>query len=218
MGTIFAIETSVAWVHLVKTHKKPLVLEIKDMPINNSDPTNQDLGGVKGRPATPEEIAKREGYVQGRSDEDYVQRNLRSQESAIAQSRADDSAASGLLLGLLIALLAAGAGAAFYFLGGDRTPTAPVAAPPVQKETIKEKTIIEKQSSPPAVSAPDVNITVPDVKAPDVNITNETPPAAEAPPAAPNATPKATEQPAQQPAQQPAGQSTEQPAEPSTAQ
>ena len=184
------------------------------MAINNSDPANQDLSGVSGRPATPEEIAKREGYVQGRSDEDYVQRDLRSQEGAIAQSRSNDSAASGLIVGLLIALLAAGAGAAFYFLGGDRTPTAPATAPTVQKETIKEKTIIEKQSPPPAVSLPDVKVTVPDVKVPDVNITNEVPPAAEAPPAAaPNATPdtsKATEQ----PAQQPAGQS----AEPSTAQ
>ena len=75
------------------------------MAVNNSDSVNQDLvnqdlSGVSGRPATPEEIAKREGYVQGRSDEDYVQRNLRSQEGAIAQSRADDSAASGLLVGL----------------------------------------------------------------------------------------------------------------------
>ncbi len=164
----------------------------------NDRPSDQNLSGVRGREATPEEIAQRDGYVQGRTDENYVQQNLRGQERVIAQSRADDNAASGMLLGLFIALLAAGVGAALYFLGGDRT--APVAVPQIQKETTieKETTIIEKDNSQPAVELPDVQVDVP-----DVNITNEAPaePAAqpEAAAPAPAAEPKADTAPAEQP-------------------
>ena len=111
------------------------------------------------------------------------------------QSRADDNAASGLLLGLFIALLAAGVGAALYFLSGDRT--APVAVPQIQKETTTEKetTIIERDNSQPAVEPPDVQVNVPEVSVPevsapevnvpDVNITNEIPAEPAAEPAAP---------------------------------
>ncbi len=167
------------------------------MAINNR-PSDQNLSGVRGREATPEEIAQRDGYVQGRTDENYVQQNLRGQERVVAQSRADDNAASGMLLGLFIALLAAGVGAALYFLSGDRT--APVAVPQIQKETTTEKetTIIEKDNSQPAVTLPDVQVDVP-----DVNITNEAPaePAAqpEATSPAPAAEPTADAAPAEQP-------------------
>ncbi len=166
----------------------------------DNHPSDQNLDGVRGREATPEEIAQRDGYVRGRTDENYVQQNLRGQERGIAQSRADDNAASGLLLGLFIALLAAGVGAALYFLSGDRT--APVAVPQIQKETTTEKetTIIERDNSQPAVELPDVQ-----VDAPDVNITNEVPaePAAEpaAEPQAAPAEPKAEAAPVEQPAE-----------------
>lgn len=167
------------------------------MAVDNN-PNDENLEGVHGRPATPEEVAQRDGYVRGRNDENYVQRNLRDQDRVIAQARSDDSAASGMVFGLVIALLAAGVGAAFFFLSGDRTEPAPVAAPQIQKERVveKETTIIEKQAPAPAVSIPDVQIDVPEIKAPDVNITNEAPepaPAAEAPPAAGTETPSEPE-------------------------
>lgn len=149
------------------------------MTINNN-PSDQGLEGVRGREATREEVARRDGYVQGRSDENYAQGTMRTQERMIAQERANDSAASGLLIGLLVALLAAGAGAALYFLTGDRTNVVPVSVPQVEKETTRETTIIEREVQAPDVSLPDVQVDVPDVNLPDVNITNEVPePAAE---------------------------------------
>ncbi len=159
------------------------------MAVHNH-PDNQDLPDMTGREATPEEIALRDGYVEGRNDEGYRQRNLHRQERAVAQAQANDEASSGVIFGLIIAVLAAGIGAAFYFLSGDRTNLVPVAVPQIQKET----TIIEKQSpaapapAAPPVALPDVRINVPAVNVPDVNITNEVPaqPAPAAPaPAAP---------------------------------
>ncbi len=171
------------------------------MAINN--PNDPNIDGIRGREATPEEIARRDGYVQGRTDENYVQGAVRGQERVNAQEIANDSAASGLIVGLMIALLAAGVGAAVYFLA--RPEPAPVVTPEVektpqvQKETVREKTIIERQAPAPA---PDVNISVPETPAPDVNITNQTPAPAEspvaepAPASAPAAEPSATEAPA----------------------
>ena len=167
------------------------------MTINN--PNDPNIDGVQGREATPEEIARRDGYVQGRTDENYVQGAVRGQERANAQAIANDSAASGLVVGLMIALLAAGVGAAVYFLA--RPEPAPVVAPEaektpqVQKETVRERTIIERQTPAPA---PDVNISVPETPAPDVNITNQEPAPAEP---APVTEPAPEQQPA---AEQPA--------------
>ncbi|MGB3765629.1 MAG: hypothetical protein WA947_03650 [Phormidesmis sp.] len=170
------------------------------MAINN--PNDPNIDGVKGREATPEEIARRDGYVQGRTDENYVQGAVRGQERVNAQAAANDGAASGLIVGLTIALLAAGIGAAVYFLSSPE-PT-PVAAPEieqtpqVQKEVVREKTIIERET-PASAPAPDVNISVPETPTPDVNIINQEPaPAAEPAPAsapAPEPAP-AAEQPA----------------------
>ncbi len=170
------------------------------MAISNNNPSDPNIDGVQGRPATPEEIAQRDGYVKGRNDEHYVQGNLRDQERVVAQSRANDNAASGLVFGLIIALLAAGVGAAFYFLSGDRTDVVPVAVPQIQKETTTEKetTVIERDTQP-AMSLPDVQMNVPDVNVPDVNITNQTPPAP-----APAAEPKAAPAPVAEPKAAPA--------------
>lgn len=156
------------------------------MAVNNN-PSHQNLDGVSGREVTPEEIAQRDGYVRGRSDENSVQNSLRGQDRAVAQAQANDNAASGLVFGLIIALLAAGVGAAVYFLSGDRT--APVAVPQIERQTTTEKetTIIEKDSPAPAVSLPDVQIDVPQVEAPavpDINITNQEPAAPAADPVA----------------------------------
>ena len=138
---------------------------------------NNRLGGVRGRSATSEEIAQRNGYVQGRSDEYAAQNQMRAQERAIAQKRSDSSAANGLLAGFLIAALAAGVGAALYFLTGDRTTPNPVAVPQTEKETVREKetTIIEREVPTPDVSLPDVQIDVPDINLPDVNVGSESP-------------------------------------------
>ncbi|MGB3789829.1 MAG: hypothetical protein WA949_17595 [Phormidesmis sp.] len=162
----------------------------------NDNLSNQPPDGVTGREPTPAEVARHDGYVQGRTDENYVQGGVRSQERAVAQARANDNAASGMVFGLCIALLAAGAGAAIYFLMGDRTDVVPVAVPQIQKEKTveKETTVIERESSAPAinlpdVSVPDVNIQVPEVKAPDVNITNEAPAAPAEPAPEPAAEP-----------------------------
>ncbi len=177
---------------------------------------SQNLHGITGREATPEEVALRDGYVEGRSDEGYQQRDLRRQERAVVQAQANDQASSGVIFGLIVAVLAAGIGATFYFLSGDRTNLVPVAVPQVQKET----TIIEKQSpaapapAAPNVTLPDVRINVPEVKAPDVNITNEAPPAqpsaAPAPaapaPAAPEPAAKVNPEPATEAAPAPAPQ------------
>ena len=154
--------------------------------MTTNNPSNERLDGIHGRPATPEEVAQRDGYVQGRTDESYTQNQMRAQDRAIAQSRANENAANGLMTGLLIALLAAGIGAALYFLTGDRTNVVPVSVPQTEKETVREKetTIIEREVQAPDVSLPDVQIDVPDVSLPDVNITNEAP-AADAPAAEP---------------------------------
>ena len=173
----------------------------------DDNPNNPNIDGVRGREATPEEIARRDGYVQGRNDENVVQGTARSRERAAAQAAANDSAASGLVVGLIIALLAAGVGAAVYFLA-DPEPTPVVAPkvekePQVQREIIREKetTIIERDNSTPA-PAPDVNVSVPETPAPDVNIINQEPaepePAAEpAPEPEPAVEAPATEAPAE---------------------
>ena len=160
-------------------------------PNNTPEP---NMSGVKGRVPTPEEVARRDGYVQGRTDENYVQGNVRGQERAMARAEANDSAASGVLIGLSLAVLATLAGAAVYFLTGDRTDVAPIAVPEViERETVRENntetTIIERETAAPSPSVPDVQIDVPapEVQAPDVNITNEAPAAEPAPEPEPKA-------------------------------
>lgn len=119
---------------------------------------NPNDPNVTGREATDAEIARRNAYVKGRNDENNVQRQVRGYERASVQAQANDSAASGLLVGLLIALLAGGVGAMLYFMGGDRT--APVSLP----ETDIDVTEVEV----PEVEAPDINMEVPEVEVPDV--------------------------------------------------
>ncbi len=113
-----------------------------------------------------EEAAKRAGYVQGRNDENYVQNDL-ARDRAVATT--NDSAASGLVFGLIIALLAALIGGAFYLLSGDRSNNVvPVAVPQTETETTNEIQLPDVNVNVPEVNVPEVNV-------PDVNITNETP-------------------------------------------
>lgn len=147
----------------------------------NDNLPDQHPDNTIGRQPTPEEVARRDGYVQGRTDENYVQDSARGQERAVAQARANDSAASGIVFGLCIALLAAVAGGAIYFLMGDRTNVDPVSVPQIEKETIERETTVIEQEAPapavetPAAAPPDVNIQAPEVNVPDVNVTNEAP-------------------------------------------
>ena len=143
------------------------------MAVNNN-PNDPNIDGIRGREATPEEIARRDGYIQGRTDEHYVQGAVRGQERANAQAITNDSAASGIIVGLMIALLAAGVGAAVFFLSNrEATPVVTPEVeetPQVQKEIIREKTIIERETAAPV---PDVNISAPATPAPDVNVTDQ---------------------------------------------
>ena len=171
--------------------------------MTNNNLSNQPPEGVTGREPTPEEVARHDGYIRGRNDENYVQGSVRSQERAVTQARANDNAASGMVFGLCIALLAAGAGVAAYFLLGDRPDVVPVSVPQIEREkTIeKETTVIERDSAPPAVTlpdvnVPDVNIQVPEIQTPDVNITNQAPEA----PAEPTAEPTTQNEAAPEPA------------------
>jgi len=177
---------------------------------NNLEASNQEISGVHGRPATPEELARRDGYVKGRNDESYAQGTIRTHERIAAQSQANDSAASGLLVGLLVAVIAAGAGVALYFLTGDRTNPAPVAVPQIERETTKETTVIEREAPSPDVSLPDVQINVPDVNVPDVNVpdVNVNVPDAGAANEAPEPAAEPKAEPAPEPASEPADASS----------
>lgn len=129
-----------------------------------------DPNTVKGRPATSEEQAYRDGYVSGRVNEDRAQANLRIQRDADSRARASNDAASGLLIGVLVALIAAAIGGIAFYLSRD------TAVPETQAPTENNTVIETPQVEPPEVEVPDVNVTVP-----DVNITAPEAPAPEAP-------------------------------------
>lgn len=135
-------------------------------------PSENKLEGVQGREATPEEIARRDAYRQGRSDANYAQNQLRNQEQAAAYAREESSAASGVVVGLLIALLAGAVGVALYFLTGSRSNPVPATAPTIERESVieRETTVIERDNPAPDVSLPDVQVEVPEVSVPDVNV------------------------------------------------
>ncbi len=140
---------------------------------------------VQGRPATREEVAYRDGYVNGRTIEERQQYNHRTAErirtEQNARTREANSASAGLLTGLLLALLAIGAGGLVYYLTQDSEPAtteAPVKTPVERETTIIERTV--ENTREVVRDAPDVEL--PDVQMPDVNIqVPETAPAETAP-------------------------------------
>ncbi|MEL6259769.1 MAG: hypothetical protein AAFQ40_03350 [Cyanobacteria bacterium J06623_5] len=117
-------------------------------------------------------------YLQGRNDESLVQEQMRDQARSRARSQPiNDNTASGMLLGLIVAFLAASAGAAMYLWGTHRS--APIAVPQVEREsnTERETTIIERAGDQlperlpdVTVEVPDVNVTLPEFKVPDINL------------------------------------------------
>lgn len=158
--------------------------DFRDRPINsNQTSTSQasrvnqtDLeDGMVQRPAARSQTAYQDGYRQGQYTE---QRN-----SAERRAVEDESAASGLIFGLLLAALTGlGLGTYFYLAGQNRAPQvmpsvtapSPVASPSPQ---VKER-IIERDRVVPvpqqAPSSPNVNITLPN-PAPENRVTQPAP-------------------------------------------
>ena len=139
---------------------------------------------VKGRPASPEEIAYRDGYVRGRATEETAQRRYQRLENLqaeqIARSRANESASSGILLGLLLAIIAACIGGVAYYIA--REPEAATTDAPVERETtIIERTIENSreviQNPPevnlPTIEAPDIEVNVPELPGADSSAPTE---------------------------------------------
>ena len=117
-------------------------------------------------------------YLQGRSDESRVQNRLSKQARSLSRSQsAQDNTASGMLIGLIVAFLAASAGAAAYLWGTYRG--LPTATPQVEREstTERETTIIERAGEQiperlPEVNVdvPDVNVTIPEIRVPEIQV------------------------------------------------
>ncbi|MEO1093808.1 MAG: hypothetical protein AAFX01_02765 [Cyanobacteria bacterium J06638_28] len=157
----------------------------------NQDSNETSLQSVTGRKATADEVAYRNGYVQGRSIEMQAHDRAAAYERRRAQKAADNSLTTGLLLGLLITGVAGIVGGIIYFYNPQST-TAPVAAPettpetettPAQVEnntTIIERTIERTREIVPAPS----DISLPDVEInrPSGNTTEPTPTDESAPP------------------------------------
>jgi hypothetical protein len=104
---------------------------------------------ITTRPATDREIAYRNGYVQGRALEQTENYRRRTMQARIreqqARLRAENGAASGVIIGFLIALIAAVVGSIVYF-AGDRNPEVqtPEPATTAPEPTNQETTIIER--------------------------------------------------------------------------
>jgi hypothetical protein len=164
----------------------------------NSRPDNS----TNARRATPDEVAYRDGYAQGRRNEQTVQSAYRQVEYENQRIREDNSAASGVVVGLVLASLVGALAGVFYFLSQSSTvapaPEAPQAQPAAPQPPVVERqtTVIERtvdrvrEVEPPAV--PEVEINVP---APELPVVEPVQPEA-VQPAAPEA-PVAPEEPVQ---------------------
>ncbi|NJL22070.1 MAG: hypothetical protein HC895_16660 [Leptolyngbyaceae cyanobacterium SM1_3_5] len=169
--------------------------------------TNESNQNLNGRPVSSDEVNYRDGYVQGQAEEQRYQ---------VERNRASESngAATGLLIGTLLAALVGGAIALFYYNSQDRQPdvivqptTAPASPSPQpqqsppprpQQTTIIERTIEREVPVPaPQAPAPQVNIQAP---APAPAPAAPAPAAESAPEAAPQTAPPAAEAPAAEPA------------------
>lgn len=148
--------------------------ERRDRPVAaNQNLSNQELSeGLTQRSAVQDRAGYQDGYWQGRYSERRNQAERRAYE--------EDSAASGLILGLLLAALAGlGLGTYFFLNEQNRTPvvTPPTIripnASPSPSSQVRER-IIERDRVVPvpqqAPSMPDVNITVPN-PAPESRVT-----------------------------------------------
>jgi hypothetical protein len=161
----------------------------RDRKSMTQNTTNQnDLAdGVVKREVPYDQSTYQDGYWHGRNSERRSIENLRTRES--------ESAASGLLIGILLAGLC-GLGAVIYFINQNpETQTAPVinvpapAQSPQPSERIIERVVPVPQNLPDVnVPAPKVNITVPSPAQPSSTQTqdNAAPQTQEAAPAPEN--------------------------------
>lgn len=131
--------------------------------INQNTANQNDLAEGVVKPEAPyDQTAYQDGYRRGLNSERRSIENLRSREN--------ESAASGVLLGVLLAgLVGLGAGIYFFVFNQNRdTQTAPVinvpapAQSPQAPDRIIERVVPVPQNPPDVnVPAPEVNITVP---------------------------------------------------------
>ena len=148
----------------------------------NRNVSGLDDQTVRSRPASPEEIAYRDGYVRGKAAEEKTQQTYRRMDSIraeqAAQARANEGASNGLLAGLLLAIIAACLGAAAYYLTREPQPAATEA--PVERETtIIERTIENNREiiqNPPEVNLPDVQVPNVEINVPELPSAENTAP------------------------------------------
>jgi hypothetical protein len=180
----------------------PIYPEDDNMPIRNTDSYDRDFtNSVNARPVTRDEVAYRDGYVRGKSAEQLEQDRRRAADArmyeANARMRADNGVSTGLLMGLVLAAVAAVIGGALYVYNADQgtvTPTPEATTPATPQSSNNDTTIIQRtiERTREVVPAPS-NVQVPPV---NVEITNPSEPAPEAAPApAPEAAPTAPAQP-----------------------
>lgn len=120
-------------------------------------------------PTPSEAAAKREGYIQGRSDESYVQSVARDRALVADRVQVRESSGTGVIFGLVVAGLALAIGGLFYVANMDRGGSTPVVLPEVDSD------ITEVELPDVQVDVPDVQVDVPEVSDLDVNVTDEAP-------------------------------------------
>lgn len=171
------------------------------MSTRNTNPRNQDFDtSINARPVTKDEVAYRDGYVNGKSTEQLEQERRRAEEARIyeenARLRADNGVSTGLILGVVLAAVAVVVGAVAYVYSdandGRLIPVPQAPAPeapapePTNETTIIERTIERTQEAVPVPTAP-----APTVEPPDINVelNNPVAPAPSAAPETPSAAP-----------------------------
>ncbi|WOD38243.1 hypothetical protein [Nodosilinea sp. E11] len=150
------------------------------MSTRNIDPNNRDLeSSVNTRPATQNEIAYRDGYVRGKSAEQLERDRRRAAEARVyeenARLRADNGVSTGVVLGFILAAIAAIFGGVLYLYNNEAgtgqgttnptpattTPATTAPEPPTNETTIIERTIERTQEVVPAPSSaepPQINV------------------------------------------------------------
>lgn len=170
---------------------------------------------VNSRPVTPDEVAYRDGYVQGKSAEQLEVDRRRAidarRHEENARLRADNGVSTGVILGFVLAAIAAIFGGVLYLYNNNDSPSPIAPTPdattpeatspePTNETTIIERTIERTQEVIPApapsrVEPPQINVEVAPAPAPA-----PAPAAAPAPAPAPDSQAQ-PEQPATQPSQ-----------------
>jgi hypothetical protein len=123
----------------METNRMDQDASFSDREVRNATPS---------RPATRDEVAYRDGYVQGKSVEQLQQRRMRAREADIYATEArvrENNGASGVLIGFLLALIAAVIGGILYFANDDAGNVQPVDnQPPATETPTQDTTIIER--------------------------------------------------------------------------